>query len=282
MDTTSQWISADIRIDAAYWEVAMDHALALGGLAIVEGEDSFQVSYPLNDDTQLILADLKRFLLDLDADSSISQDVVNRENWNRNWQAYFKPTPITDQLIVLPEWEDPNDFEEQVKVRIRPAMAFGTGTHETTQLCLEILDEVIRGGERVLDVGTGSGILGIAAILKGARDVLGIENDPFTEENIRDNLELNGVSSRFTVEISDTPVLSGPYDLMVVNIIKARLFPILPDYFQAVRPGGQVIVSGLLQTEDEETRMLLAHADWRISRTVTKNDWIAYLCEVTA
>jgi len=280
MDTTSQWISADINISEAHREVAMDYAMALGGLAIVENDEFFQVSYPLDDNTQLLLENLRTFLVDIDNSARITQDVVNRENWNKNWQAFFKPTSITKDLIVLPEWVDPSNFHEMTKVRIRPAMAFGTGTHETTQLCLEILDEQIRGGERVLDVGTGSGILGITALLKGAGLVDGLENDPFTEENIMDNLKLNGIAKGFNLQITETPVLNTPYDLMVINIIKARLFPILPSYFESVTTGGKVIISGLLQTEDDETRDLLARSPWKISQTYTKNEWIAYLCEV--
>ncbi len=280
IDTASQWISADIHIAHAYREVAIDFAMALGGLAIVEKDDAFQVSYPLDNSTQLILDELKTFIMDLDATASLSQDIVDRENWNKNWQAFFKPTPITDQLIVLPEWEAPEQFHQAIKTRIHPAMAFGTGTHETTQLCLEILDSLVQGGERVLDVGTGSGILGITALLKGAAEVDGLENDPFTEENIRDNLALNGIHSGFNLQISESPVLNPPYDILVVNIIRARLFPILPDYFSSVRKGGRVIVSGLIQEEDPETRELLKASPWEVLKTYTKNEWIAYLCEV--
>jgi len=280
IDTTSQWVSADIQIVAQHREIAIDFAMALGGLAIVEQDDIFQVSYPLDNETQVILDELKTFIMDLDNTASISQNVVDWENWNKNWQAFFKPTPITDQLIILPEWEAPEPFPQAIKTRIRPAMAFGTGTHETTQLCLEILDSEIQGNERVLDVGTGSGILGITALLKGAAEVDGLENDPFTEENVRDNLELNGIQSGFNLQITEAPVLNTPYDLMVVNIIRARLFPILPNYFNSVRVGGKVIVSGLLQTEDLETRELLGQSPWKILQTYTKNEWIAYLCEV--
>jgi len=280
IDTTSQWVSADIHIAHEYREVAIDFAMALGGLAIVEKDDVFQVSYPLDKDTQLILDELKTFIIDQDATANLTQTVVHRENWNKNWQAFFKPTPITDQLIIIPEWEAPEQFPQAIKTRIRPAMAFGTGTHETTQLCLEILDNLVQGGERVLDVGTGSGILGITALLKGAAEVDGLENDPFTEENIRDNLALNGIHSGFNLQISESPILNSPYDILVVNIIRARLFPILPDYFSSVRKGGAVIVSGLLQEEDQDTRQILKASPWAVLKTYTKNEWIAYLCEV--
>ncbi|MEA3288200.1 MAG: 50S ribosomal protein L11 methyltransferase [Candidatus Marinimicrobia bacterium] len=280
VDAVSQWISADISISETYQEIAMDFALALGGLAIIEEETTFQVSYPLDDDVQMVLDNLKTFLKDLDPDAQISEAIVDRENWNKNWQAYFKPTEITKQLIILPEWEDPAAFPHRFITRIRPAMAFGTGTHETTQLCLQILEESIAGQESVLDVGTGSGILGITALHLGASHVDAIENDPFTRANIQDNLELNDIGSGFELQISEKPDLHLPYDLLVVNIIRARLFPILPDYFKAVRPGGKVIVSGLLASEDLETRALLASSSWKIIKPYVKNEWIAYLCEV--
>ncbi len=280
MNRVSQWVSVDVNIDEKHREVAMDFALALGGLAIVEKDCVFQVSYPLDNDTQVLLGEFKAFLRELDSVASVSEDVVNRENWNKNWQAFFKPTEITAQMVVLPEWEDLTAFPHKIKTRIRPAMAFGTGTHETTQLCLQMLEVCIKGQERVLDIGTGSGILGITALHLGAAQVDAIENDPFTEENIEANLELNEITSGFDLQITDKPLLNPPYDIMVVNIIRSRLFPILPNYFNSVRSGGQVIVSGLLASEDIETRNLLNTSPWKIIKTYTKNEWIAYLCEV--
>lgn len=276
----SQWVSADIKIAEGFREVAMDFSMALGGLAIVEQDDVFQVSYPISADVELTLENLRLFLRDLDPQASLSQAIVDRENWNKNWQAFFKPTEITQTMLVLPEWENPADFSHRIITRIRPAMAFGTGTHETTQLCLQMLEDCISGSEKVLDVGTGSGILGITALHLGAAHVDALENDTFTEDNIRDNLVLNEIHSGFDLQITEEPVLHTPYDLMVINIIKARLFPILPSFFKAIKSEGQVIVSGLLATQDHETRALLETSPWQIIKTYTKNEWIAYLCEV--
>ncbi len=278
--TVSQWVSADIQIAEPWREIAMDFSMSLGGLGIVEKDDVFQVSYPMSDGIQLTLDQLKVFIQDLDPQAQILHHTVDRENWNKNWQAFFKPTEISSTTIILPEWENPADFDHPIITRIRPAMAFGTGTHETTQLCLEILEKSVEQGMRVLDIGTGSGILGITALHLGAASVDAIENDPFTEENIRDNLKLNGISKGFHLQISESPSLGPAYDLMVINIIKAKLFPLLPGFFETVRPGGQVIVSGLLGTEDKETRALLQQSPWKITKSFTKNEWIAYLCEV--
>ncbi len=276
----SQWISVNVKIAEQYSEVAMDYALSVGGMAVVENEDEFQVSYPLNDSTQSSLHELKDFLMDLDPEVSIREELVQRENWNKRWQSFFRPTVISEQIIVLPEWEKPEKFPHPIKTRIRPAMAFGTGTHETTQLCLEMLEKSIQANDRVLDVGTGSGILGITALHLGAAQVDAIENDPLAEENIQDNLKLNEINRGFQLQISDEPSLAAPYDLMVVNIIKAKLFPVLPEYFHSVRVGGRVIVSGLLSTEEQELKDLLKESPWSIISTHTKKEWIAFLCEV--
>jgi len=280
MVPVAHWISADIRIAAAFREVAMDYALALGGLAIVEMADSFQVSYPLSQQVELKLDELRTFIRDLDPQASLSQNQVDRENWNRNWAAYFTPTEISSRLIVLPEWEDPANFQQQFKVRIRPAMAFGTGTHETTRLCLQLLDTELQGAEHVLDIGTGSGILGMAALKLGAADVDALENDPFTEENIRDNLKLNSITSGFNLQLGTTPELTPPYDVLVVNMIRSRLFPLLPDFFNVVKPDGKIIIAGLLQTEAAEASQFLAQSPWIIQQSHTINEWIAYLCTV--
>ncbi|MCF7823407.1 MAG: 50S ribosomal protein L11 methyltransferase [Candidatus Marinimicrobia bacterium] len=279
-DIISKWISVDISIAEKIKEIAMDYALAVGGAAVVEKDTTFQVSYPMDDKVHSIIHDLKAFLMDLDPDVLIQETVVYRENWNKQWQDFFKPTQISEQIIILPEWEKVEDFPHRIKTRIRPAMAFGTGTHETTQLCLQILEESIREKDHVLDVGTGSGILGITALHLGAANIDAIENDPLAEENIQDNLSLNGISKGFRLQISDQPILHPPYDLLVVNIIKARLFPILPNYFNVVRPEGRVIISGLLIEEESELKTLLMGSSWRIINTYTKNEWIAFLCEV--
>jgi ribosomal protein L11 methyltransferase len=258
----------------------MDFALALGGLAIVEQEDYFQVSYPLDRSTEQILEELKNFIRDLDSGAGLTREQVSRENWNRNWEAYFRPVEISPDMLVLPEWEDPAAFPHTLKIRIRPAMAFGTGTHETTRLCLRLLRENLHGQERVLDIGTGSGILGIAALQLGASTVDALENDPFTEENIRDNLELNNITRGFHLQITETPELSPPYDLLMVNMIRSRLFPLLPDYFQTVAGNGCIIIAGLLAAEDAELRQLLNRSPWEIQQHLIMNDWIAYLCTV--
>jgi ribosomal protein L11 methyltransferase len=212
--------------------------------------------------------------------AQVRKTIVERENWNQEWQNFFKPVIISDKTVVLPEWENPTAFDQAIQTRIRPAMAFGTGTHETTQLCLKLLESAVKNGDVILDLGTGSGILGITALHLGASHVDGIDNDANVAENTLDNIKLNQVEDKFRLLISENPQLSSTYDLLLVNMIKARLLPILPRYFEQVNRGGIVIVSGLLQSEDEEFRAIISGSSWIITDKIKMNEWIAYRCDV--
>lgn len=279
-DPVTKWISVDARISEAFLELAVDQAMALGGSAVLEKESAFQVSYPDDPSGQATVTELMKYLTELDPQAEITKTIVERENWNREWQKFFKPVAISDRLVVLPEWEDPSDFDHDIITRIRPAMAFGTGTHETTQLCLKILEQAVHKDDTVLDLGTGSGILGITALHLGASHVDGVDIDPLTAENARENLELNGVVDKFDLQISETPDLSGKYDLMVINMVRARMFPVLPDHFQRVRQGGTIVLSGLLIEEEQNLRELLESSSWKIIDKLTLNEWIAFKCTV--
>lgn len=276
----TQWITLDITVSEVVKEIAMDHAISLGDCAVIEADNNFQVSYADDEGGHASITELKTFLREIDPEAHIGETLVQRENWNRKWQAYFKPVLVSDHMVILPEWEDPNTFSQEVRTRIKPAMAFGTGTHETTQLCLELL-EIARPTEgKVLDIGTGSGILGITALHLGASSVDGIDIDPLVTENVMENVNLNQVAGKFKLQITNDPDLKEPYDLLMVNMIRSNLFPILPAYFKSVRKGGTAIVSGLLKTEENEFQELLAGSSWKVQAARTKNEWIAYICTV--
>lgn len=275
-----QWITLDVTISDTVKDIAMNHAGSLGDGAVIEKDGEFQVSYADDAAGHAAIDQLNVFLREIDPEVLIRETVVQRENWNREWQAYFKPVIIGDSIVILPDWEQPDQFPQRVKTRIKPAMAFGTGTHETTQLCLELLDTLDSVSGKVLDIGTGSGILGITALHLGTSQVDGIDIDPLVTENVLENIALNQVSGKFKLQISREPQLNRPYDMLLVNMIRSNLFPVLPTYFNSLVPGGTAIVSGLLKTEDKEFQDLLSNSSWTILRTLTKNEWIAYLCTV--
>ncbi len=266
-----------VRIGAEHRDLAMDAAFQVGALAAVEHPEGFEVSFSMTD---VLLEQLNRLqleLLSLDAQTVIQLESVPWENWNANWESFFKPLQIGKRLLVLPEWA-PIPADKRIPIRIRPALAFGTGTHETTRLCLEYLEQTVRPGMHVLDLGTGSGILGIAALKLGASHVDGIDNDPFVGENVDDNLRINACAHAFRLHLEDRIKLTPPYDLLVANILRKNLFPVLPAYYDKLKPGATIILSGLLREEDHLLRHLLESCPWKILHARTKNEWIAYQC----
>ena len=143
---------------------------------------------------------------------------VQQEDWQNAWKKYYHAMDIGSRLAIVPGWESYDT--DRIRITMDPGLAFGTGTHETTALCLELLDSLVQGGERVLDVGTGSGILAIAALKLGAREADGVDIDPMCVRTAGENAERNGVDGRFRVLVGDlSDKAEGVYDIITANKI---------------------------------------------------------------
>ena len=196
---------------------------------------------------------------------------VSEDDWSGQWKAQVGPVRISEGLMVAPPWSEvtpsevapsevapsgahrsePPRSDRPLVVRINPGTGFGTGGHETTQLCLRQLEKRVQPGDRVLDVGSGSGVLAIAAVLLGASRATGIDIDPETIGNARENARLNGVSGRVDVHAGrmDHPAVNGRYRVVVSNISAASLSAMLPGFSACLNPEGELILSGLLVEE---------------------------------
>lgn len=200
--------------------------------------------------------------------------VIKQEDWQESWKQYWKPITILDKLIICPSWETIEKRKDQKVVVLDTTMAFGTGSHETTKLCLEFL---IRRAERpitsLLDVGCGSGVLTISAAVLGAKKAVGIDIEDSIIETAKNNSEKNGIKK---ISFSTTPVteIIETYDVVVANIISSVLLSIWPALLRAVKPGGELIISGIL---DEELEDLLADIGMEPVETRRENEWIALL-----
>lgn len=203
---------------------------------------------------------------------------VPRENWHDGWRDYFVPVDVTPRLRIAPPWRGgENSSDGKIEIIIEPGMAFGTGTHATTQLCLGILDRLLPAGARVLDAGTGSAILAIAAAKLGAAHVVAIDNDPDILDNAHDNLRLNGVTDD-KVEVvvgplSDVP--AGSMDFAICNMLSAEFLPLLADLRRACRDGATLVLSGLLTTEHPAVDAALRVAGFEPSSAETMDEWTA-------
>ena len=208
----------------------------------------------------------------------LAAEGVEQEDWETGWKAYYHALTIGRRLAVVPSWEN---FEtDRAVIRLDPGMAFGTGTHETTSLCLAALDELVKGGERVLDIGTGSGILAIAALKLGAAAAEGVDIDPMCVRTAGENAALNGVQDRFTVFVGDlSEKAGGRYDLITANIVANAILHLAPAVPGLLAPGGVFIASGIIDTRRDEVLAGLAAAGLTVTDLRQENGWVAILCK---
>lgn len=205
-------------------------------------------------------------------EAALEAAVVPDQDWNAAWEASLRPVEA-GPFVVAPSWaEAPAGLDPALVLRIDPKMAFGTGYHETTRICLRLLPDAVPPGGRVLDVGTGTGVLAIAALRLGAASAVGVDVDPWSVTNGRENAERNGVEARLEVrEGSLEAVPEGGFDLVVANIIRSILEPLLPTI--AEKAAGPVVLSGLLATERDRTVEALRGLGFGLEAEAAENEW---------
>ena len=204
---------------------------------------------------------------------------MKEEDWSESWKQYYKPIPL-GKVTIVPQWEKYEAKDGEIIIRMDPGMAFGTGTHETTRLVMLMLEDEIKGGERVLDVGTGSGILAICASKLGAASVNAYDIDPVAVKVARDNVKTDGCTN-ITVGVSDllkgVSLEGGKYDVCVANIVADIIIRMLPDISNYLAPGARLILSGIIGERAEEVRVAAKKYGFTIIREECENDWLAIM-----
>jgi len=207
----------------------------------------------------------------LEPDQMLFRDVED-EDWERAWMDQFKPMPFGRRLWIYPWNIEPPADEDIVVVRLDPGLAFGSGTHPTTALCLAWLDSLDLRGKSVMDFGCGSGILAIAALKLGAASAVGVDNDPQALIASADNAERNEVADRLTVYLPED-LIAEPADVFIANILAGPLGDLAPTFAAAAKPGAPFAISGILQGQEEE--LLARYAEWFDElRVDTQEDWV--------
>ena len=207
---------------------------------------------------------------------TLSTGSIREEDWAENWKQYFKPFRVSEHLVVKPTWETWDKQPGDLIIEIDPGMAFGTGTHETTALCIELIERYYRGG-KLLDVGTGSGILAIAAALLGATDVVAVDIDPDAVRVAKENVEKNGLSDRIAVREGDLlQGLSERFDFAAANILAPVIQMLAAPLTRHLNPGGLFVCSGITEEAAPDVEKALLDAGYEILESKTRGDWHAF------
>lgn len=229
--------------------------------------------------TAEILELIRSRLLRAEADFQLEVEGVEQSDWENGWKKYYHAVDVGRRLTVCPSWEQPP--EGRTVLKLDPGMAFGTGTHETTALCLAELDKRIHGGERMLDVGTGSGILAIAALLLGAAEADGIDIDPMCVRTATENAQLNGVAEHFTVKVGDlSEQATGKYDVICANIVANAIKALSPAIPALLAPGGVYLTSGIIDERRDEVAQALRDCGFTLEAVLEKNGWVCIIAHL--
>jgi len=294
-----EWLKVTIKSDPVLVEPICDFLIGIIGAGVgtgAKGEDFYgtvtgyvEQADPDQETITNILATINTYLSELAplfdvAVPTMTSAMIAEEDWGKNWKEHFKPFSIVPGLIISPTWEEYEPAPGEMMIEMDPGMAFGTGHHATTSLSLDFLREVLTSSDvkhqTVLDVGTGTGILGMAAVLFGADDVLGIDNDPDAVAAAKENAVRNGLQKNMGVSLAPLSTLEGNYSLVVANIIHNVLVAILADLTRLTVDGGILILSGILAGEQVESIISrFTEAGFSLRKKEVSGEWAALMLE---
>ncbi len=207
---------------------------------------------------------------------------VEDEEWATAWKQYYRPIPVGEKLLIKPSWEPDNPrWSGRLLIELDPGMAFGTGTHETTTMCLEILEGLDLSGKRLVDLGSGSGILAIAAARLGSAQVEALDYDPVAVRVARENVERNGVSHLVRVNESNLlAAVTDRYDVIVANIIARIIISALPEVVKHLKADGTFVASGIIREKADQVAEELEQHGFEVLQRRDSGEWVAFVARL--
>ena len=210
----------------------------------------------------------------------LKETEIKDEDWETNWKQYFHPIRVGRKLVICPTWQEHASLRDDVIIFLDPGMAFGTGHHPTTRMCMELLEDTIVGGEKIIDLGCGSGILSVTAVKLGALSSIGFEIESNASKVAKENCVLNGVDESvevFNSTLPDNRYSEGDFDLALANISAKVIIELADHLTKGLRSGGKLILSGVLENDLEDVRDVFEPLGVVFEKVMTDSDWTAVL-----
>ncbi len=276
------WIEIRVEVPSSLGEAISNFLIEQGSPGVIQEEApgkrrEWIVSYFLHDRSfPSVKKKLARYLSSLNQNFPVRYRTIRDEKWAESWKQNFKPVHITPGLVVSPPWEKYAAREGEIVIEIDPGMAFGTGTHPSTQMCLQALEKFLRhspGKLSILDVGTGSGILAIAAWKMGTKDVVGVDIDPVAIDCARKNAGANGVEGRIDLRVGSLSRLRKKFDIVVANLLPQEILKLTRSLAGRIGPEGLLIVSGILRSQKKEIAAAFADEGLKVWRSRELKGW---------
>ncbi len=229
-----------------------------------------------------VMAVLEQLKIMLPQSAEVEVISVNEDDWANNWKKYYHPIHVGKNLVIKPSWIDYEKQENDIIVELDPGMAFGTGTHETTRMCMMHLEKYINENSRVLDVGCGSGILSITSLLIGAKEVTGVDIDPVAVKVAIENGEMNNFKApQYNIKRGNlVDEAQGKYDVIVANIIADVIIAVCGDVKQFVADDGVFISSGIISDRKEDVKRAFAEQGYTIVEELEEGEWVSFVCKL--
>lgn len=214
-------------------------------------------------------------------DYEIFSEEVNENDWANEWKKYYKPTKVGNRFVIKPLWEEYEAKGDEIILNMDPGMAFGTGTHETTRLCLEAIENYMKKDTRVFDIGTGSGILAIGASLLGAKDVVGVDLDIVAVDSAKENVKYNHLENVEILHGNLMDVVEGTADIIVANIIAEVILILIDDVKKMINKNGVFISSGIIREKEKMVTDALHEKGFSIKEVRREGEWVCIVSEVS-
>ena len=260
-------------------------------MGLTDCETCITIYLPGNDQGVDMLASVRSMLAEVKSGDTNGEygrleaelSSIREEDWANNWKQYFKPIEIGKKLVIKPSWEEYSGDGSRIILEIDPASSFGTGQHHTTRLCLELLEGCVNGGEKILDMGCGSGILSIAAVLLGAQDAVAVDIEENAAATAAENAQKNNIpAEKYTTYfgniLSDEKLadrIDGKYDVITANIVADVLIAMKDHFLRYIRKGGTLIVSGIIEERMEEVLSAIEQTGFTRKGVNVKDGWAA-------